>query len=188
MRLAESGRCGLRCRVDILATGDKMSTDFLGNRWPDSCMGCLIASGEMVPPGGILLKTDHFHLHQDPLIPLPGFLVLGANRHIQRIQDLSGEEFREYARILQRARSVIDTFFDVRFVTMIEEECSPHFHTWFFPWTEQLLQSVAHPSLSAIRPIMESYRGRIIDPEEWLSLEGRLRATASYLQIEGRIV
>ncbi len=58
------------------------TTDFLEQTWIIPCMGCAIANHTMLPPGGIIMETAHFCLHQDPLIPLPGFLVIGAKRHV----------------------------------------------------------------------------------------------------------
>ena len=52
-----------------------MTRDFLGHEWTYDCMGCAIADGSMLPPGGFIKQTEHFVVHQDPLIPLPGFLA-----------------------------------------------------------------------------------------------------------------
>jgi len=132
-----------------------MSIDFLGNKWPQECMGCLIASGKMEPPGGLLYKSENFHINQDPLVPMEGFLVITSNRHIQRISDLTDDEFSEYSNLIKITRRLIKDIFNIEFVTMVEEEMSIHFHTWFFPWSKKILSNIEKPSLNEIRPFME---------------------------------
>ena len=72
------------------------SNDFLGNEWDVDCMGCAISNGSMQVPGGFVQKTSYFAVHQDPLIPLPGFFVIGSLRHIRSMSEMQDVEYQEY--------------------------------------------------------------------------------------------
>lgn len=39
-------------------------------------------------------------MHQDPEVPLAGFLVLGTTRHIQSLVDLTAEEYQDVMELL----------------------------------------------------------------------------------------
>jgi diadenosine tetraphosphate (Ap4A) HIT family hydrolase len=66
--------------------------DFINNEWSCKCIGCSIGSGEVVPPGGIITETKNFVLHQDPEVPIKGFLIIASKKHIQSISQITPEE------------------------------------------------------------------------------------------------
>ena len=121
------------------------TSDFLGNEWTIDCMGCAISNGSMLVPGGMIQRTKNFCVHQDPLIPLPGFLVIASIRQI------------------------------------IQEESSIHFHLWFFPWTESVIEQYGQPSLAKIREIMFDYRKQAIGEAEWMKLEKTIEKIKSQM-------
>ena len=147
------------------------SKDFLGNEWEYECMGCAVSRGEMQVPGGIIKRTANFCVHQDPLIPLPGFLVIASLRHIHSISEMQEEEYVEFANLLRTARLVIEQVVEVQNLSLVQEEYSSHFHLWFFPWTESVLAQYGQPSLTKIRGIMADYRQEAIKPEDWEILQ-----------------
>lgn len=69
--------------------------DILGRAWLGDCLGCAIGDGTYVPPGGIIRETPHFVLHQDPEVPIAGFLIIGARRHCQSISQLTRAESQD---------------------------------------------------------------------------------------------
>lgn len=116
------------------------------------CLGCEIAGGERVPPGGMIFETEHFLLHQDPDVPLPGFLIIATKRHVQSILQLSRAEAVELAGLVYDARAALWQE-DILDVTLVQEERSGHFHLWLFPryaWMNKLFPA----SLSSIRAVM----------------------------------
>jgi diadenosine tetraphosphate (Ap4A) HIT family hydrolase len=145
--------------------------DFLGKEWEISCMGCAIADQSMLTPGGIIHKTQHFCVHQDPLIPLPGFLVVASLRHIQSISDMHESEYEEFSSLIRAAHRAIKEATDIEHLTIVQEENSIHFHLWFFPWTPGVIERYGQPSLTKIREIMAAYRQQIIGEEEWKKLK-----------------
>ena len=108
--------------------------DFLGKEWAYDCMGCAIADGSLLVPGGLILDTEHFSVHQDPLIPLPGFLVIASKRHIHSISEMDSAEYEDLSRLIRSTHQAIKQVTRIDPLTLVQEERSPHFHLWFFPW------------------------------------------------------
>jgi diadenosine tetraphosphate (Ap4A) HIT family hydrolase len=155
------------------------TTDFLGNEWDVDCMGCAIGAQSMLVPGGFIRRTQYFCVHQDPLIPLPGFLVIASIRHIQSISEMQELEYEEFSRLLKITQHAIKEAIQVKYLTLVQEESSPHFHLWFFPWTQKLIERYGAPSLNHIREIMADQRKRSMEPAEWKELErtiGKIKA------------
>lgn len=148
-----------------------ITRDFLGNEWDIGCMGCAISSQSMLVPGGFIKRTQHFCVHQDPLIPLPGFLVIASMRHIRSIAEMPGAEYEEFSMLVRAAHEAIKKVTGIEFLTMIQEDYARHFHLWFFPWTPSVIEHYGQPSLTAVRGIMADYKQRTIDAIEWKTLE-----------------
>lgn len=144
--------------------------DFLGNEWDIGCMGCAISSGTMPVPGGFIRKIDHFCVHQDPLIPLPGFLVIASLRHIKSLSEMHASEYEEFSTLLRMTHAAIQKTTGVESLTLVQEEHSSHFHLWFFPWTQTVIEKYGRPTLTKIREIMADYQGRPIGALEWEAL------------------
>lgn len=134
-------------------------------------MGCAVSNLSMPVPGGFIHKTPSFCVHQDPLIPIPGFLVIASVRHIQSIADMTPREYKEFAALVKTTHSAVKAATGTQQLTLIQEESSAHFHLWFFPWAPSIIQTYGQPSLSKIRAIMADYRQHPISPAEWKELE-----------------
>ncbi len=129
-----------------------MFTDFLDTTWNTSCMGCGIGDHSVVPPFGLIYESDCFVIHQDPLIPLEGFVLLASKRHISSIKEMTQEEYRNFSTSVWNIRSQYPESPELRYLTLIQEERGPHFHFWFFPWYIWM-KTNSQPLLSQIRDI-----------------------------------
>lgn len=147
------------------------TSDFFGNEWHFDCMGCAISNGSMVAPGGIIQRTQYFCVHQDPLIPLPGFLVIASTRHIRSISEMQEDEYEEFSALVKTTHQAIKDATQVACLTIVQEENSKHFHLWFFPWTESVIERYGKPSLTKIRAIMSDYQTQVISELEWGELK-----------------
>ena len=145
--------------------------DFLGHEWDIDCMGCAISDGSMLVPGGLIKRTRYFCVHQDPLIPLPGFLVIATTRHIQSISEMEEAEYEEFSNLVRETHRAIKGGTGIEHLTILQEESSIHFHLWFFPWTEKITEKYGKPSLTKIREIMADFRTGSSDEVEWKELE-----------------
>ena len=146
-------------------------SDFLGNEWNIDCMGCAVSNGMMLVPGGMIQRTKNFCVHQDPLIPLPGFLVIASTRHIKSISEMQEVEYEEFSILVKTTHQAIKDATKIEHLTIIQEESSIHFHLWFFPWIESVINRYGQPSLTKIRQIMIDYRKQAISESEWMELE-----------------
>ncbi|MBK9927617.1 MAG: HIT family hydrolase [Anaerolineales bacterium] len=148
--------------------------DFLGNEWDGDCMGCAISEGSASVPGGLIKRTQFFLVNQDPLIPLPGFLVVASTRHIRSISEMDDFEYDEFSKLIRDTHRAIKDVTRIESLTIVQEERSNHFHLWFFPWTQNVIERYGQPSLAKIREIMADYKTRTIDESEWKELESSI--------------
>jgi diadenosine tetraphosphate (Ap4A) HIT family hydrolase len=156
--------------------------DFLGNEWDIDCMGCAISNRSMLVPGDFILRTQYFCVHQDPLIPLQGFLVIAALRHIQSISEMQEPEYDEFSKLVRTAQHAIKETIKIKYLTIVQEESSVHFHLWFFPWTKNVIKQYEQPSLTKIREIMADYRNQLISEVEWKELEKTIEKIKTLLR------
>lgn len=114
--------------------------DFLGNSWNFECMGCAIANKEIQVPGGILYEGKYWLLVTDTIVPIPGFLIVEAKRHINSFLELTSEEKRELSEVLMRTEKALKDLGITSEVTLVQEERSKHFHVWVFPTYDWMVQ------------------------------------------------
>lgn len=107
--------------------------DFCGGEWKVNCIGCAIAEGLMQIPGGIIYQGKGVVLGADPEIPIPGFLILTAKRHIKSFSECTKEEREEISEVLFYAEKAIKELGIAETITIVQEERSSHFHIWVFP-------------------------------------------------------
>lgn len=157
--------------------------DFLGREWDIDCMGCAISNRSMPVPGGFIHTTQHFCVHQDPLVPLPGFLVIASLRHIRSIAEMEESEYEEFTRLVRVAHHAIKEATKTDCLTIVQEESSNHFHMWFFPWTQSVIEQYGQPSLMKIREIMADLRKRPVDDKEWKELENIIERIKALLPV-----
>lgn len=134
-------------------------------------MGCAISNQSNSVPGGFILHSQNFCVHQDPLIPLPGFLVIASLMHIRSISEMQASEYDELSRLIRIAHRAIKQATGVENLTIIQEESSSHFHLWFFPWTDGVIEQYGRPNLAKIREIMARIKKQRVGEAEWKELE-----------------
>ncbi len=114
--------------------------DIFNNGISYICMGCDIANHKMIPPGGYVYEDDLINVSADPLIAIIGFLVLGVNRHINSLNQMSESELFKITKVLNETVSIVKEVCNIETVTIIQEEESKHFHIWILPnydWMKQ---------------------------------------------------
>jgi len=158
-----------------------ITKDFLGSEWDVNCLGCDIASQQILVPGGFVRKTQYFCVHQDPLIPLPGFMVIASSRHIQSMAEMQTAEYAEFAQLVKMTHTAIKKATGIEFLTLVQEESSIHFHLWFFPWSQGVIEKFGRPSLANIRDIMAAYRRQPISASEWSALVETIKAVRNFM-------
>ncbi len=147
-----------------------ITRDFLGNVWDIDCMGCAIGASVMVPPGGIIAENDSCFVHQDPEVPLEGFLIISPRRHVQSLTEFTAEDYADFVALMRFSRNALRLISDIHSITMIQEEESAHFHLWLFPWYEWMINQYGSVSLTHIRPIMASAKQTLNSPQQIQSI------------------
>ena len=94
------------------------------------CIGCKIANEES---NFIICKTENFVLLQDPEVPLKGFLIVQAKKHVNSLIDFNEEQQIELIKLTNKARLALKELNICQEVTIVQEERSKHFHIWLFP-------------------------------------------------------
>ena len=125
---------------EVLSGNTNTIVDFLGNSWSFECMGCAIANGGVQVPGGILYEGEHILLVTDAIIPIPGFLIAQAKRHVNSFAELNSGEKEELGAVLVQAERALKELGITSEVTLVQEERSKHFHVWIVPTHEWMLQ------------------------------------------------
>lgn len=135
------------------------------------CMACQICGQHYQPPGGgILYANDFFFVHQDPLVAIPGFLIVSPRRHIYAVDEMTPLELRALGPTVAMAEKAVRATTDVAYITILQEEkvTEGHLHIWIFPWHDFILQTYPH-SLKKIRVITEHYKQDMQYLEETLA-------------------
>lgn len=107
--------------------------DILGKEIEFNCLGCDIASHKMLPPGGYVYEDNFINVSADPEIPIPGFMVLGINKHVKSMNELTKEERYQIMDILNLTIEKIKECKISNEVLLIQEEKASHFHIWIVP-------------------------------------------------------
>ena len=147
--------------------------DILNNEYEVECIGCALGDKRLIPIGGIIQETERFILHQDPDIPIKGFLIIASKQHVKSIAELSDVEAQEFFALCHRARRALLSFEDILGCTLIQEERG-HLHLWIFPeyaWMCDLFDD----SLSSVRPILAYAR-------EHLRTEENIKEIVAYVE------
>lgn len=127
--------------------------DILNQNIDSPCLGCDIGSGTIIPPGGIICATEHFVLHQDPMIPIPGFLIVASKEHARSIVDFDATARRELVELLYLGDAALKATGITQEVTLVQEERSGHFHVWLFPWHAWMDSAGFNHSIANLRMI-----------------------------------
>jgi hypothetical protein len=140
--------------------------DFSGKVIEFECFGCDIQKGNIEIPGGIIIESESFIVHQDPFIPVAGFLVFSSKRHIGSIVEMTMEEYDEFFRIVEKSRIALQKTIPLKSITVVQEDNSEHFNLWFFPWTEEICSEFGDPDLQNVPFILETLKQRKINIKE----------------------
>ena len=121
--------------------------DIFGKEIEFECMGCDIANHKLIPPGGYVYEDDFINVSADPEIPIKGFMVLGINKHIKSLNEMSEIERINIMKILNKTISTIKKVNIAKEVLLIQEEKANHFHIWIVPihdWMSKFGKNVSN--------------------------------------------
>ncbi|MEC1179062.1 diadenosine tetraphosphate hydrolase [Metasolibacillus meyeri] len=126
------------------------------------CLSCALTSGMIVPDGGTVLETEHFHTHQDVAYPIKGLIILASKRHIKCFDELTEEEKLDYITALSKIRAAQRKILGVEAVYYFyNEDTTHHFHTWMVPRYEWMYEFGR--SVESVRPVLLHARNYMND-------------------------
>ena len=137
----------------------------MDNEQTSGCYGCSIIKREKVLPGGVICDGKAAILAADPDVPVPGFLIITAKRHIRAFSDLTKEERIEIGSILYCAEKALKELHIVNEITLVQEERSEHFHIWLFPMYDWMIERFG-TGIRYLRDISE-YAKKHADKNAW---------------------
>jgi diadenosine tetraphosphate (Ap4A) HIT family hydrolase len=156
-------------------------TDVYGNVVEVDCIGCAIIQKQVETRGEPVLETAHFNIHQDFEIPIPGFMIMASNRHIQSVDEFTAEERSDFIDSLASLRKALRKTLSVEHVYLIQEEdTKDHFHLWVFPRYDWMLKDFGR-KIESVRPIMEYARANLKTPENLAKLDETIDLLRSQL-------
>lgn len=120
----------------------------------NKCIGCSVVNGELVPIGGVICETKSFVLAQDPLVMIPGFLIIQSKKHINSLLGLNHDEQQELMELVCKAREAQDKLKICKDVIILQEERSIHFHVWLFPYYDWMKEKFGQ-GIAYVRDIIE---------------------------------
>lgn len=137
----------------------------MDNEQTSGCYGCRIIKGEKRLPGGVIHDGKAAILAADPDVPVPGFLIITAKRHIRSFSELTKEERIEIGSILSCAEKALKELHIVNEITLVQEEGSEHFHIWIFPMYDWMAEHFG-TGIRYLRDISE-YAKEHADKSTW---------------------
>lgn len=108
------------------------------------CIGCQIQDGSFDVNGEFIYECKNFNIVQDPLIPIPGFMIIASKRHITSVDEFTEEEHKEYGTFLFEVRKAMKNALGIENVYLIQEEDSIHFHMWLLPMYDWMEKGIAN--------------------------------------------
>ncbi|GAA0398383.1 diadenosine tetraphosphate hydrolase [Paenibacillus motobuensis] len=145
------------------------------------CLSCALTSGLIVPTGGVIYESDHFHVHQDVAYPIKGLVILAAKRHFYGMDELTDEEQSEYISLIHRIRRAQRTRLGIEKVYYFyNEDTTHHFHLWMVPryeWMKKFGNSV-----ESLRPVLVHARNYMNDAENMNEVLGGIDQLREGLQ------
>lgn len=123
-----------------------------------NCLTCQILRGELNPPGGIILQTKYWSCDHAYDIPLPGFLFLKANRHVESVASLNENEANEFGSVLLKITKAMDKILGPERIYVLRYgEVIRHVHFWLLPRTKEVMKNCGKGPES-VRAIIDYYR------------------------------
>ncbi|WP_346935742.1 diadenosine tetraphosphate hydrolase [Clostridium sp.] len=135
-----------------------------GRKLEVECLSCAITSGLIEPTGGVIIETEHFHVHQDVAYPIPGLVILASKRHFYCMDELTAEERLEYIDLICRIRDAQRRLLGIEKVYYFyNEDTTHHFHLWIVPRYKWMYE-FGH-SVESLRPVLLHARNNLNNKE-----------------------
>lgn len=147
------------------------NTELIGD-----CVGCIPKEN----PDFGAIETVHninslMRVHQDFIVPIPGFMIIESVRHVQTEMELDDQEWDAYNRLRLDTRKALLSVLDIKEVIIHQEERSQHLHLWIFPiydWMFDVIDvSDGRIRLEHMKVLMKYAEEKMLIPENIAKVE-----------------
>lgn len=130
---------------------------------------------------GTIIITEHFDIHQDWEIPIPGFFIMASKRKIDSIADFNNGEIREFTELLCKLRRGMKDVLGIENVYLFQrEDTESGFHLWVFPrfdWMERFGKKV-----ESVRPIIDYANEKFKDGKNQEEISDMVKKIKKYME------
>lgn len=117
------------------------------------CVSCAVAEKVVIPEFGFIYEGNHFNLHQDMAYPVPGQIIIAANRHFTSLDKMNDEEYQEFNFLLMKARKSQREVLEIKHTYYYyNEDTTHHFHIWLVPRYQWMYEFGR--SIESVRPAL----------------------------------
>jgi diadenosine tetraphosphate (Ap4A) HIT family hydrolase len=133
-------------------------------------------------PDDKVIVTEHFDVHQDWEVPIPGFFIIAARRKIQSVADFTEEETAEFIRLLHMLRKGMKEILNIKYIYLFQAEDTSHelFHIWIFPrhaWMERFGRKV-----QSLRPIINYSKEHMVNDTVFREVKDAVKQMNDYMK------
>ena len=106
------------------------------------CLGCQLASGEVIPPGGVIWCDHFWHLAHDANNVIPGFLILSTIPHLTHMYEIPAQELVGGWSLIHHVRKILAEQISFRDYILFQSDytISRHYHVWIMPIYPEMQQ------------------------------------------------
>lgn len=152
---------------------------FSGEKAEIECIACAREQGK-ISSAGFIARTKYFCAEQDFEIPIPGFVIVSARRHILSVADFTESEQKDFIKFVCKVRKGMKAALNIKEAYLFQNEDSVHhFHLWMFPrfeWMEKFGRRI-----QSVRPIMEYARENLKTKENIKLVEDSVEKMKKYM-------
>lgn len=132
-------------------------------------------------PNSTVVITNHFDVHQDWEVPIPGFFIVASKRKITSISEFTDIEAQEYIFLIRKLRKGMKEELGIENVCFFQNEDSEHgFHVWVFPrleWMEDFGKKI-----ESVRPIIQHAKKNMNTKEVHTQVEEYVKNMKKYME------
>jgi len=136
---------------------------------------------EILFPDEKIIVTEFFDVHQDWMMPIPGFFIIEPLRKIRSVAELNDQEALDFINLIRKIRLAMRDILDIETVYLFQSEDSRHgFHLWMFPryqWMEQFGRKI-----ESVKPIMNYAKENMVNEETFQQVKEAVAKMRDYLK------
>lgn len=113
----------------------------------DGCPACAYAKHVFTLPCGMAYENELVTMSQDWELPIPGFMVVSPQRHVEELCELKALEREAVWEMVNRTMVILKcNGICQHFNIIMEEKSGIHFHVWIMPRYPWMIEKFGNPT------------------------------------------